>query len=38
MDSWRNTSDIEITRMVIVVLPSEDIMVGGKAVDGKPVG
>jgi quercetin dioxygenase-like cupin family protein len=36
--SWRNTSDTEIARMVIVALPSEDITVGGKAVEGKPVG
>jgi uncharacterized protein with PhoU and TrkA domain len=38
MHSWRINSDIETARMVIVVLPSEDITVGGKAVEGKPVG
>jgi quercetin dioxygenase-like cupin family protein len=38
MHSWRNTSDTEIARMVIVVLPSEDITIGGKGVEGKLVG
>ena len=38
MHLWRNSSDTETARMVIVVLPSEDITVGGKAVEGKPVG
>jgi quercetin dioxygenase-like cupin family protein len=36
--SWGNTIDIETARMVIIVLPSEDITVGGKAVEGKLVG
>ena len=38
MHSWRNPSDTEAARMVLVLLPSEDITVGGKAVAGKPIG
>ncbi|KAI9734997.1 MAG: hypothetical protein M1834_002079 [Cirrosporium novae-zelandiae] len=33
MHSWRNTSETETARMVVTVLPSEKVTVGGKVQD-----
>jgi hypothetical protein len=34
MHGWRNVSETEVTRMVFVVLPAEEVAIGGDVVKG----
>jgi quercetin dioxygenase-like cupin family protein len=37
MHQWRNTSETEVARMVAVLLPAEEVKVGGKPVEGTTI-